>query len=465
MTDSNLDSFFTPDSLAIVGASRQAGKIGHTILRNFSEGNYQGDVYAVNPNADEVLGYECYDSVKDIESVELAVIAVPPQVANSVIEECIDAGVAAVTVVTAGYEEIGGEGQKRQDELEELLEGTATRLLGPNCLGVWDAYSDVDTLFLPDYKLNRPPQGSIALISQSGAVGSSVLDMAAEMDIGISRFISYGNQADVTETELLEWLADDDKTDAIAVYMEGVEDGDAFYEQAQQVSEEKPVVVLKAGKSGKGSEAASSHTGSLAGSYEVYRGAFRQTGIVEAQDVEDLFDRARALAYERPPDGKNVAVITNGGGYGVLSTDKVERSRLEMASFADETKEKLANVLPDYGTPHNPLDVIGDADVERYEKALEIVSDDPNVDAILCIALLQPVPLDSDIIETLTEFNDSIRKPMVACMVGGEFTNLHLKNLEHNRVPTFKTPESAIEALEGLHMYGEWVGGEGEKEV
>ncbi len=451
----DLDDFFTPDSIAIVGASREPGKIGNVILRNFKEGRYDGDVYAINPNADEVLGYEAHDSVEGL-GIDHAVIAVPPNIANSVIQDCVDAEIPAVTVVTAGYEEIGGEGKKRQDELADIIEGTETRVLGPNCLGVWDAYSNVDTLFLPDFKLARPEQGSIAVISQSGAVGSSVMDMAAEMDIGFSRFISYGNQVDVSETELLQWLAEDTTTDAIAVYMEGTEDGERFHEQLKEVSTEKPVVVLKAGKTGKGSEAASSHTGSLAGSYKVYQGSFRQNGVIEAADVEDLFDRARALAYEDPPDGNAVAVITNGGGYGVLSTDRIEQSSLELAEFTEETRERLTEIIPEYGSTHNPLDVIGDADVDRYEDALEIVEADPNVDGIVCISLLQPVSLDSDIIEVLTDFNDTSDTPMVSCMVGGEFTELHLKNLEHNRVPTFRTPERAVEAMEGLYQYGRW---------
>jgi len=454
---SDLESFFDASTIAVIGASRDPGKIGHSILRNFTEGKYGGTIYPVNPKADEILGHTAYESVKDTpEDVEHAIIAVPPAVANTVVQECVEEGVPAVTVVTAGYEEIGEKGAERQEELEQILDGSDTRLLGPNCLGIWDAYTGMDTLFLPEFKLERPPQGSIALISQSGATGSSVMDMAAEMDIGFSRFISYGNQADVTETDLLEWLAEDDDTEAIAVYMEGAKHGREFYERVKSYSGEKPIIVLKGGKSDGGSDAASSHTGSLAGSYQVYQGAFRQTGIVEAETVEQLFDKARALAYENPPEGGRVAVITNGGGYGVLTADAIDASALELASFTDETKAELDDVIPDYGNLKNPLDVIGDADPERFERALKIASQDPNVDCVLSISLLQPATMDSKIVETLSNFNDSFEKPMVACMVGGEYTNLHLKNLEHQKVPTFKAPERAVKALEGLLTYGSW---------
>jgi acetyl coenzyme A synthetase (ADP forming)-like protein len=453
---SNSNYFFNPSNVAIIGASREPGKIGHIILRNFQEGLYDGNVFPVNPDADEILGYECYSSVKEIpETVEHAVVSVPPGIANAVVKQCVDEHIPAVTIVTAGYEEIGDEGQQRQEELEQIIEGSDTRILGPNCLGIWDAYSGMDTLFLPDHKLERPPKGSIALISQSGSVGSSVMDMAADMGIGISKFVSYGNQADVSETELIEWLANDEETEAIAAYIEGAKDGEEFFSRVKDVTD-KPVVILKAGKSTSGSAAASSHTGSLAGSYRVYRGAFRQMGVVEAETVDQLFDLSRALAYEKPPEGMNVAVITNGGGYGVIAADSVEREDMELTSFTDETKEKLEDVLPSYGKPNNPLDVIGDADPERYEQALKIAAKDPKVDCVLSICLLQPGPMDADILEVLTSFNDSFDKPMVACMVGGEYTDIHLKSLEHHRVPTFPTPERAIRALKGLYEYGQW---------
>lgn len=459
MTDDlrSLDAFFTPDTVAIIGASREDGKIGHTILENFVHGSYDGAIVPVNPEADEIEGLQCYPSVGAYDGqVDHAVIAVPPAVANDVLQDCVDAGVPAVTIVTAGYEEIGAAGEKRQEELEEIVAGTDTRIIGPNCLGIWDAYSGVDTLFLPDAKLDRPPQGSIALISQSGSFGSAILDMGAEMEIGFSRFISYGNQADVNETDLVQWLAADDETEAIAVYMEGAHDGREMYDRLREVTTDIPVVIYKAGKSGGGAEAASSHTGSLAGSYSVYKGAFRQSGVVEAKNVEQLFDLSRALAYEDTAEGEDVAIITNGGGFGVSAADYIEAYDLSLAEFTDETREALEDVLPEYATAHNPLDVIGDADAERYRKALEIAARDPNVDAVLSLVLLQPATMSDAIIDHLQSFKEEYDKPLVSCMVGGAYTGERLRELEHHHVPTFSTPERAVAAMHALREYGLW---------
>lgn len=295
------------------------------------------------------------------------------------------------------------------------------------------------------------------MISQSGSVGASFLDMAAEDDIGISRFVSYGNQADVDEADLIGWFADDGKTEAVAIYMEGANDGRKFYRAAEEAGMDKPLIVLKAGKTAKGSKAATSHTGSLAGSYQVYRGMFRQSGVVEAGNVEELFDTARMVAYEDPPEGRNVAVVTNGGGYGVLATDSVEETELELASFTDRTKERLEELLPDYGNVSNPLDVLGDADPEMYRQALEIVSEDPNVDMMLAIALLQPSTMDPEIVDILADVKETCDRPLAVCMVGGKYTDRHVKRMETERIPTFPTPERSVTALEGLFTYHLWI--------
>lgn len=456
MTD-DLDAFFDPGNVAIIGASRDGDKIGHTIMRNFVENRFFGKIYPVNPNADEIMGYSCFDTVQNIDDdVELAVVSVPATIANDVIQDCVDADVDAVIVITSGYEEIGEDGMDRADELQEMLDGSDTRLLGPNCLGVWDAYSGVDTLFLPSYKLKRPPQGDVAIITQSGAFGSTMMDLLADMSVGVSRFISYGNQADVTERELLQWLQDDDKTDAVAVYMEGVSDGEAFVEQAAQVTDDMPVVTLKSGKHDSGQQAISSHTGSLAGSYNVYRGVFKQTGVVEATTTERLFDYTRALAYNQSLDGDRIAVVTNGGGYGVLTADALEERGLTLASFADDTADALQDIVPSYGNVTNPLDLIGDADADRYDAALEHVIHDDNVDGVIVIPLMQPLPLESDVVDTVINVSEETEKPVVACMTGGQYTELHRKNLEQNGIAAYTAPERAADAMQALYQYGEW---------
>lgn len=453
----SLDSFFDPETVAIIGASRDGDKIGHSIMRNFVESRFDGDVIPVNPNADEVLGRESHDSVLDIDGdIDLAVVSIPAGIANDAIAECVEAGVDSVIVITSGYREIGGEGEERQEELEEIVDGSDTRLLGPNCLGIYDAFSGVDTLFLPSYKLKRPPAGNIAIITQSGAFGSTVMDLLAEMEVGISRFVSYGNQADVTDLEVLEWLADDEKTDAVAVYMEGVSDGEAFLDRARDVTDDMPVIALKGGKSGSGKGAVSSHTGSLAGQYEVYQGVFRQTRVLEADGIEQLFDYTRALAYNPPMPGRRVGVVTNGGGFGVLAADALEERGLELAEFSDRTKQQLQEVVPDYGTVGNPLDLIGDAGTERYEQALNILVEDDGIDGLIVIPLLQPLPLDSDVIDTVVNVNEEFQKPLVVCMTGGEYTHLHRNNLEKNGVAAYSAPDRAADAMAALHQYGDW---------
>ncbi|MFB6076695.1 MAG: acetate--CoA ligase family protein, partial [Candidatus Nanohaloarchaea archaeon] len=362
MTDTtNLEALFSPDSVAVIGASRDGDKVGHAVLRNFVENRFAGEV---NPEADEILGLDAYSSVLDVPGdVDLGVVTVPPDAATGVIRESVEADVDALIVITSGFREIGGEGEDRAQELQEIIDGSDTRVVGPNCLGVWDAYSGVDTLFLPSYKLRRPPQG------------------------------------DVTETDLIAYLDEDEETDAIAVYMEGVSDGRDFLETAKQVTRDMPIIAIKGGKFSAGAEAVSSHTGSLAGSYDVYRGAFRQSGVLEAEQTQELFDYARALAYNDPLDGSNIAVVTNGGGFGVLAADALEKRGMDLAGFEASTREELREVIPGYGNVENPLDLLGDADTERYEQALDIIASDGTVDGVIVVPLLQPLPLESDVID------------------------------------------------------------------
>lgn len=453
----SIDAFFSPETVAVIGASREEGSVGNSILKNLQE-SFKGETFPVNPNAEEIRGLKSYGSVKDIpDDVDHAVVALPTEIANKAVKECVEEEVPAVTVVTAGYKEAGEEGRKREEELKEIVKGSSTDLLGPNCLGIWDAYSGVDTLFLPSEKIEKPDEGNIALISQSGSVGSSLLDVGAEKGIGFSRFVSYGNQAVLNETDLIEWLAEDEKTAAIAVYMEGADNAREFYKKAKEVSIEKPIVVLKAGKFQSGMEAATSHTGSLAGSYQVYNGAFKQAGIVEAEEVEELFDLSKALAYQEPVEKGKIAVVTNGGGYGVLSSDAIESRDMELAKLSEETRETLEDIMPDFANITNPVDVIGDADSERYRKVLEAVGEDPEVQAVLAITLLQTAPMEPEIIEHLKDFKEETDKAVVGCTVGGTYTSKYMKELEDAEFPVFANPERAVAALEGLFQYGDWI--------
>lgn len=451
----SLDAFFEPKSVAVVGVSRQPRKFGHVIFKNFIDSEFNGKVFPVNPKAESILGSKAYASVEEIPGeLDLAVIAVPAVVVPSVVDECLSKGVKAAVIISGGFKEIGDEGAKLEREIKMKIEGQKLRIIGPNCIGVFDPTSHVDTLFLPTYKLRRPKAGSIAFISQSGAFGSAVLDWAADQEIGISKFISIGNKVDVDEVDLLHYLSEDPLTKCITLYVESISRGRKFLETASKVLQNKPIVVLKGGVTKAGARAAMSHTGSLAGSAKVYEGAFKGAGVIQALTVDELFDYARALAYQPVPKmQKNIAIVTNGGGFGVISSDEASRQGLTLAEFSEDTLSKVKASLPDYALPHNPLDLVGDADVQRYRVALDAVSSDPNVGVILVIVLLQTSFIESDVVDAISEANVASGKPMIVCTIGGEFTHILSKMLEDDRIPSYPTPERAVKAVNAMIHY------------
>lgn len=448
---SELGYFFNPRAIAVIGASREDGKIGNIIFKELVSG-FSGEVFPVNPNADEILGKKCYQSVKDIHGhIDFAVIAVPAQFVPKVIKECSGKEIKAAVVISAGF---GESGYDKLDK-EVLKNKGKMRIIGPNCLGIFDASSGVDTLFLPEEKLKRPKKGSIAFITQSGAVGSIVLDMLASEGYGISKFISYGNALDLNEIDLLEYLGNDESTKVICMYVEGTKDGRRLIDIAKQVVKKKPVLILKAGKTAEGTVAASSHTGALAGADAVYDGAIKQAGMIRIEDVKDMFDYAGALSCQMPAKGKNILIITNGGGFGVIATDKAVEEGLNLAQFSEASKKEMKKCLPAYMNLHNPLDLGGDADAERYRIALEAAGKDKNIDAVLCITLLQTTSLGEDIIDVVTNFSNKKLKPIVACCAGGEYVQKQMLKYEERGVPVFDSPAMAAKAVWCLARYGE----------
>ena len=451
----SLESFFKPKTVAVIGVSRQPRKFGHVIFKNFKDSEFKGKVFPVNPKAEVILGTKAYTSVNEIpDEVDLAVIAVPAAIVPSVIDECLSKGVKAAVIISGGFREIGDEGAKLEQEIQTKIKGKNLRLIGPNCIGVFDPTSHVDTLFLPTYKLRRPKRGSIAFISQSGAFGSAVLDWAASQEIGISKFISIGNKADVDEVDLLNYLSEDPLTKCITIYVESIDRGRKFLEAASKVLCKKPIVVLKGGVTKAGARAAMSHTGSLAGSAKVYEGAFKGAGVIQALTVDELFDYARALAYQPVPKENGLAIVTNGGGFGVISSDEASRQGLSLSDFSQATIINVKASLPDYALPHNPLDLVGDADVQRYRVALDAVSADPSVGIILVIVLLQTSFIESDVVDAISEANVASGKPIIVCTIGGDFTQILSKMLEDDRIPSYPTPERAVKAISALISYG-----------
>lgn len=441
----DMDYFFNPRSIAVIGVSKNPGKIGSIIFQNLFESGYKGSFYPVNPNADSVFGRKCYASVKEIENdIDMAVVAIPAGGAAQAVRDCAEKGVKACIVVTAGFSEIG----KIEAENDLVAAAGGMRMLGPNVIGVYDAYTGVDTVFNARYRQGRPGKGGIAFISQSGAFGAAVMDWCVNEGIGLSRFASIGNRADVDEADLLEYLSMDESTKVIALYLEGAKNGRRFYEKLKEASSKKPVIVIKSGKSREGGRVAMSHTGSLAGSAQVYSGAFRQAGAIEAVTSEELFDFAKAATLPKMKSG-SVQIITNGGGFGVIATDAVVENGLKLAEMSRETVEKIKVCVTEFATVGNPTDLTGNSTAGMYEAAIAGALEDKSVGAVMVVLLLQVSALESSVVDVIARSAAS-GKPVVVCSTGGEFTDAHKKLLEEGGVPVYPTPERAVRALKAL---------------
>lgn len=449
-----LEYFFKPKSVAIVGASREKGKVGNVVVENFLVHKFRGGVYPVNPKARKILGLKCYSSVLDIPGkVDLAVVTVPAIVVPRVMRECYEKKVKAVVLITSGFEEIGEE--KLSSELKELIaKNPGTRVVGPNCLGIMDLKGRNDSLFLPTDRLKRPKLGGISFISQSGALGSAIVDWAALKGYGMSKFVSYGNAMDVDEADLLEYLGKDPDTKVIVAYLEGVRRGRRFYEIAKRVSGKKPVIVIKGGVTEQSAQAAMSHTGSLAGSVEVYNAAFKQAGIVRADTLEEVFDFARVFVKEPEMKGPRVQIITNGGGYGVLAADSVSLNGLVLTEMNKRYLAEMRARMPHYVVLKNPIDLTGDATFERYKIALDYALKDERVDAIFLILLFQVPTLDEPrIIEYAAKLNKLKKKPLIVMTSGGKYVEDLREKLEGKGVNTFASPSKAANSLRVLYEY------------
>ncbi len=447
----NLDVFFSAESIAVIGASREEGKIGNVVLKNFLHG-YSGKVYPVNPKAEEIFGKKCYASVRDIpDTIELAVIAIPAQFVPKVLDECGKKGVRHAVIITSGFKEVGN--TKLDNELRKALDRNKISAIGPNCLGVFDTTTKLDTVFLPHDRLLRPKKGGISFISQSGALSSAVLDLAAQEGYGFAKFVSYGNAMNVDESDFLEYLAKDVNTKVICAYIEGITDGKKFLRIATKAAKIKPVIVLKGGITEAGSKATMSHTGSLAGAAEVYMGAFKQAGLIIANDLEEVFDYLKI--FEKltiKPKGNRVQIITNGGGYGIITADAISESKnLVMANLEAVNIKSLKKQLPPIAAVGNPLDVLGDATEGRYQLAIETCVKDKNVDILLVVMLPQTPLLNLEKLAAQTiEFAQKSKKPIIGVVTGSEFATRFARRLEDHNIPCFEFPVRAVKALDAL---------------
>ncbi len=459
----DLDLFFFPETVAVVGASRKPGKVGHELVRNLLR-FFKGKVYPVNPKAEEVLGLKAFRSLKEIPGrIDLAVVVVPANHVPEVVEEAGEVGIKALIVISGGFKEVGPEGAELERRLKEIVRKYGMRLIGPNCLGVYVPKSGMNTLFLPSERQGFPKHGGIAFISQSGAFGSVVLDWAAMRGIGISKFVSYGNKADVDDADLLTYLREDPDTNVITMYIEGVEDGRRFFKALRETTPVKPVVVLKSGRTSAGARAAASHTGSMAGSDAVYSAVFKQSGALRAVGMEDLFDMGMALSKQPPARGDRVAVLTVGGGSGVMTADALASQGLKVPRLSDGTVRKLREVLLPIASPYNPVDVTGSATDEHLLNAAEVIIKSGEVDALIWLPYYI-VPgvtpnINKEFVkllkETFSEMGEPI--PVVGVATGGEYTSKYAREAEDLGIPMYLSPERAALAVKALVKYGEWL--------
>ncbi|MBU0953666.1 MAG: CoA-binding protein [Nanoarchaeota archaeon] len=444
-----LDQFFNPQSVAIIGVSRSPHKVGHVIFRNFIENKFQGKIIPINPEINELLGYRVYPTILDAPgSIDLAVLAVPAPITPKILEQCGKKGVKNVILIAGGFKEVGNEDLEKN--VQRTLIKYKMRAIGVNCLGIYDTTSLVDTIFLPKYKLGRPEKGNISFMTQSGAVGTAVMDWFAMKGYKMAKFISYGNATDVDEADILEYLGQDPETKVICVYIEGVREGRKFFNIAKEVATQKPVIILKGGITDVGNAATMSHTGSLAGSIEIYKAAFKQAGIIEADDIEQLFDYARLLSKDMLPEGNRIQIITDGGGFGVLAVDWAVKTGLQLAQLSPKSVATLKKVLPHYAVIGNPIDLVGDASAERYREAINATLDDENIDVVVVIALLQVPTLTAEIADVVASAADQKKKPLIVISAGGDFSETIKKSMEEFGVPTFSYPERALEAVSAL---------------
>ena len=457
-----LKSFFEPQSVAVIGASKDPGKLGHAVVRNLVEGGYaqRGKVFPINPSGGEILGLKVYPSVMDVpERIELVVIVIPYAHVPDALRQCGEAGIRAAIVISAGFREAGSEGLERELELIAIARQFDIRLVGPNCLGVIDTYTPLNASFAS----GTPPQGPMAFMSQSGALGTAVLDIALAGRLGLSKFVSLGNKADVTEIDLLRTWKDDPHTEVILMYNEGIPNGQEFIEVAREVTRRKPVVAIKSGVTQSGSRAVSSHTGSLAGSEQAYKAAFHQAGVLRVESMETLFDVSLAIGYQPPLQGDRIAIITNAGGPGILATDALERAGLSMARFEIETIRALEQYLPDAASAANPVDVLGDARADRYRFALEKVAADPNVDGLLVVLTPQAMTEISATAHAVVELAAASQrssgngahgpKPVLGCFMGEAEVRAGIDVLTSGGVPNYPFPERAAMAFRAMADY------------
>ena len=473
MTDSrDISFFFNPKSIAIIGASEMAGKVGNTVLNNVITSGYRGKIFPINPNSDEILGHKAYKSVLDVpDKIDIAIFVIPSKHVVPVAEECGKKGVKGLIVITAGFKEIGGEGIEREEELVRLSKQYNMRILGPNCLGF------IGLNYNGSFAALTPKKGNIAMISQSGAMLTGMVDYSLTQTFGFSCCISLGNKADLGAVDFIEYLTNDENTKVILCYIESITEGLRFLEVLYKVNRKKPIVILKSGVSEAGARAASSHTGALAGSDLAYNLAFEKCGVIRALTIEDLFDFGEIFLYQPVPKQNSFAIITNAGGPGIVATDAFSREGLKLAEFPEAILHYLRDNLPEEAAIFNPVDIVGDATPSRYEFAIKAIFglnnikketekalDEPlytenTTQGALIVLTPQAQTRPTEVAKIITEiWTKNLQSKPVICSFIGEKSTAEGKNyLKQNGIPCYPFPDKAAHSLKSLIKRGEFL--------
>ena len=444
-TEERIDFFFKPESIALIGASPNPEKLSYTILENLLKMGFSGRIYPVNPGYREIKGLKCYSAPGDIDDkIDIAVFAVPASSVLEILNGPVE-NIRGAIIVSSGFREMGSEGKKMEVLLGDLLKEKGIRAMGPNCLGIYDTISNVDTFFIGRDKIERPSRGGVSVLTQSGSFAAMIMDEMANEGAGVARVVSYGNKVDVDESDCLEFLAGDETTKAIALYIESVGNGRKFLEVASRCVKKKPVIALKVGKREPGARAASSHTGAVSGMYEAYEAAFRKAGIIEVASYEELKDACKVLNRYPLVNGKKVLIITDGGGIGISIADACEEAGLEVPELSREAVIRLKAKLPAFASVKNPIDLTGSVRDEHYFAALQKAFGKAYDLAIVSL-LWGPPLLTRGVAQRIRAFADSCGKPILICSPGGKFSREAASSFTEVGIPIFFTPESAVRA-------------------
>jgi acetyltransferase len=450
MVVENLDKIFKPKSIAVIGASEQAGSVGYRVFKNLIGSGYEGVVYPVNIRRESVQGVQAYPTIHNVPKiVDLAIIITPARTVPDILEQCGKRGIIGILIISAGFKETGPDGAILEQQLSEIRKKYNMRILGPNCVGFIMPYLNLNASFTG----STPDKGNIALFSQSGAICGAILDWAAAAKVGFSSFVSVGSMLDVDFGDLIDYFGMDQHTRSLVLYVESITDAKKFMSAAKSFARVKPVIVIKAGRYSEGAKAAASHTGALAGEDAIYDAAFERAGIVRVDDITDLFNVSSILAKQPRPTGPNIAIVTNAGGPGVLATDAVIEKGGKIAKLSDETIEKLNQVLPPTWSKANPVDIIGDGDDVRYQKAMEICLNDRNVDGLIVICVPQVVADPDKVAEKVIDLSKNTTKPILTSFIGEASVSHARQILNSNNIPTYNSPDDAIESYMYLYHY------------